>query len=160
MGIILVCLSSNEIYFNCWRWMKLVDDRCPVIVFGAVSNKPLWLSCLRVFHVDGVGLSLNCGHQRAFVHLPDDIRIWSATVEWYCQGKAEELGDKPVPVPLCSPQIPRGFTRAWTWDFAARGWRLTAWAMARPIIGTHKNFKALLSACESTRHYSPHKQHC
>jgi hypothetical protein len=28
------------------------------------------------------------------------------TVERYLQGKTEELGEKPVPVPLCPPQIP------------------------------------------------------
>jgi hypothetical protein len=27
-------------------------------------------------------------------------------VERYWQGKTEELGEKPVPVPLCPPQIP------------------------------------------------------
>jgi hypothetical protein len=27
-------------------------------------------------------------------------------VEWYWQGKTEGLGEKPVPVPLCPPQIP------------------------------------------------------
>jgi hypothetical protein len=30
----------------------------------------------------------------------------------YLQGKTEELGEKPVPVPLCPPQIPHGFTLA------------------------------------------------
>jgi hypothetical protein len=25
-------------------------------------------------------------------------------------GKTEELGEKPVPVPLCQPQIPQGLT--------------------------------------------------
>jgi hypothetical protein len=34
------------------------------------------------------------------------------TVEWYWQGKTEELGDKPVPVPLCSPRIPLDWIRA------------------------------------------------
>jgi hypothetical protein len=28
------------------------------------------------------------------------------TVEWYWQGKTEELGEKPVPVPLCPLQNP------------------------------------------------------
>jgi hypothetical protein len=28
--------------------------------------------------------------------------------------KTEELGEKPVPVPLCLPQIPHGLTRART----------------------------------------------
>jgi hypothetical protein len=29
-----------------------------------------------------------------------------------CENAAEELGEKPVPVPLCPPQIPHGLTRA------------------------------------------------
>jgi hypothetical protein len=29
-------------------------------------------------------------------------------------GKTEEVGEKPVPVPLCAPQIPRGLTGAQT----------------------------------------------
>jgi hypothetical protein len=32
----------------------------------------------------------------------------------YWQGKTEELGEKPVPVPLSPPQIPHGLTRART----------------------------------------------
>jgi hypothetical protein len=47
------------------------------------------------------------------VHPPDDMS-WRATVEWYWQGKTEELGEKPVPVPLCPPQISHGLTRART----------------------------------------------
>jgi hypothetical protein len=47
------------------------------------------------------------------------------------QGKPEELGEKPVPVPLCPPQIPHGLTRARTWASAVRGRRLTTWVMAR-----------------------------
>jgi hypothetical protein len=31
-----------------------------------------------------------------------------APVQWNWQGKTEELGEKPVPVPLCPPQIPHG----------------------------------------------------
>jgi hypothetical protein len=41
------------------------------------------------------------------------------------RGKTEELGEKPVPVPLCPPQIPHGLTRARTRDSAVRGRRLT-----------------------------------
>jgi hypothetical protein len=37
-----------------------------------------------------------------------DIWVWRATVEWYWQGKTEELGEKPVPVPLWPTQIPHG----------------------------------------------------
>jgi hypothetical protein len=33
-------------------------------------------------------------------------------VEWYGQGKTNNLGKKPVPMPLCPPQIPHGLIRA------------------------------------------------
>jgi hypothetical protein len=62
---------------------------------------------------------------------PQMIWVWRATVEWYIDGKTEELGKKPVPVPLCPPQITHGLTRARTRASAVRGRRLTTWAMAR-----------------------------
>ena len=34
-----------------------------------------------------------------------------APVEWNWQGKTEVLGEKPVPVPLCPPQISHGLAR-------------------------------------------------
>jgi hypothetical protein len=40
-------------------------------------------------------------------------------------GETEEIVEKPVPVPLYSPQIPHGLTRARTRDSAVRGQRLT-----------------------------------
>jgi hypothetical protein len=40
-------------------------------------------------------------------------------------GEVEELGEEPVPVPLCPPQIPHGPSRARTRASAAKGWRLT-----------------------------------
>jgi hypothetical protein len=55
-----------------------------------------------------------------------------APVEWNWQGKTEELGEKPVPVPLCPPQIPHRLNRDRTRPSAVGGRRLTAWAMARP----------------------------
>jgi hypothetical protein len=55
-----------------------------------------------------------------------------APMEWNWQGKTEVLGEKPVPVPLCPPQIPHGLARDRTRASAVEGLRLTAWAMARP----------------------------
>jgi hypothetical protein len=55
-----------------------------------------------------------------------------APVEWNWQGKTEVIGEKPVPLPLCPPQIPHGLTRDQTRTSAVGGLRLTAWAMARP----------------------------
>jgi hypothetical protein len=56
-----------------------------------------------------------------------------APVEWNWHGKPEELGEKPVPVSLCPPQIPHGLTWDRTRAFAVGGRRLTAWALARPL---------------------------
>jgi hypothetical protein len=55
-----------------------------------------------------------------------------APEEWNWQGKTEVLGEEPVPVPLCPPQILHGLTRDRTRTSAMRGRRLIAWAMARP----------------------------
>jgi hypothetical protein len=46
----------------------------------------------------------------------------------------KKLGEKPVPVPLCPPQISHGLTREQTRASAVKGQRLTAWAMARFIL--------------------------
>jgi hypothetical protein len=55
-----------------------------------------------------------------------------APVEWNWQVKTEVLGEKPVPVPLCPPQIPHGLTQHRTQASEVGDRRLTAWAMARP----------------------------
>jgi hypothetical protein len=52
------------------------------------------------------------------------IRIWRAN--WSTRRK-------PAPVPLCAPQITHDFTWDRTRAAAAGSWRLTAWAMVRPI---------------------------
>jgi hypothetical protein len=46
-------------------------------------------------------------------------------------GKNRSIGEKPVPGPLCPPQIPHGLAWDRTRASAVRGRRLTAWAMAR-----------------------------
>jgi hypothetical protein len=42
------------------------------------------------------------------------IRKYIVEVEWYWQEKDKGLREKPVSVPLCPPQIPRGLNRAGT----------------------------------------------
>jgi hypothetical protein len=68
----------------------------------------------------------------SILRIPQMILVWRATVEWYWQEKTEELGEKPVPVPLCPPQISHRLTRARTRASTVRGRRLTTWAMVRP----------------------------
>jgi hypothetical protein len=86
-----------------------------------------------VVHVDTLRLCLWTAVTNWPIVYPPDIWVWRAMVEWYWQGKAEELGEKPVLVPLCPLQIPRGLTWARSWASAVRGRRLSAWAMARPL---------------------------
>jgi hypothetical protein len=59
------------------------------------------------------------------VHPQDDIWVWRMMVEWYWQGKTEEHREKPVPVPLCPPQISHGLTGARIRDSVVRGQQLT-----------------------------------
>jgi hypothetical protein len=42
------------------------------------------------------------------------------------RGKPKYAREKPVPVPLCPPQIPHGLTRDRTWASAVGGLWLTA----------------------------------
>jgi hypothetical protein len=62
------------------------------------------------------------------VHYSDSTWVW----RMMSTGETEELEVKPVPVPLCTPQIPHLLTQARTWASAVRGRPLTAWAKARP----------------------------
>jgi hypothetical protein len=78
----------------------------------------------------GVGLRLWTVVSNGYIFHPRMIWVWRAMVEWYWQGKTEELGEKPVPVQLCRPQIPHGLTRSWTQASAVTSQRLTVWVMA------------------------------
>jgi hypothetical protein len=68
---------------------------------------PYWL-------IDFDGVRLRLWTAATNVHPPDDVS-WRAAVEWYWQGKTEDLGKKkPVSVPLCPQQIPHGLAPALT----------------------------------------------
>jgi hypothetical protein len=55
---------------------------------------------------------------------PSDMSEYGAAAEWYWQGKTEGIGEKPLPVPLCPPQIPHGLPWERTGTSAARSQRL------------------------------------
>jgi hypothetical protein len=76
-----------------------------------------------------------------------------APVEWNLQRKTEELGEKPVPVPLCPPQISHGLTRDRTRTSAVGGRRLTAWAMARPTVVTEDSVQISSVSQGKTRYW-------
>jgi hypothetical protein len=57
---------------------------------------------------------------------------YGAWVKWQWQGKPEGLGGKPVPVPLCPPQIPHGLPWERTRAAAVRRRQLTVCPVARP----------------------------
>jgi hypothetical protein len=137
-------LSVRSLILTCWwdnlrsissAWWLDFSTRTQTFSEGQVHHSDFlsieWLC-------DGVRLtSLNCCHYRTHCSSPDDMWVWRTTVDWYWQGKTEELGEKPVPLPLCPPQISSGLTRARSRASAVRGQWLTAWAMARaglPIL--------------------------
>jgi hypothetical protein len=83
------------------------------------------LFILSFVHFDGDEfISMNYGHKRAYWSYP---RWYMSMEPWWndMRGKCEEVGDEPVPVPVCSPQIPQGLTRARTQASAVRGRRVT-----------------------------------
>jgi hypothetical protein len=78
-------------------------------------------------------MSRNYGHQRAYCSSPRWYMSMGMTVEWHGQGKTEEIGERPVPVPLCPQQIPHRLTRDRTQVSAVRGRLLTACVMTRQL---------------------------
>jgi hypothetical protein len=117
--LILIALCSSRIPTT------LLFVKCQVLT--AVSIKTF-------FPEGGVGQTQAWmpAFMLAYYDSPDDMSLESNGGMIYWQGKTEELGEKPVPVPFCPPQIPYGLTRARTRASVVRGQRLTTWAMARP----------------------------
>jgi hypothetical protein len=109
---------------------EITTDQLCACTHVATVSLSLGTGTICQFYIVPVGVRLCLWTAATYVptsHSPYDIWAWRATVGWYWQGKFEELGEKPVPLPLCPPQIPRVLTRA----SVVGGRRLTAWAVAR-----------------------------
>jgi hypothetical protein len=63
------------------------------------------------------------------------IWVWRATVEWYWQGKTEELWEKPVPMPLVLHKSYMDWPGPPRWE----AFLLTAWAYVLPSIEAEPN---------------------
>jgi hypothetical protein len=73
-----------------------------------------------------------------------------APVEWNRQGKTEELGEKPVPVPLCPSQIPHGLTRDQTRASAVCS-RLTRTTVALSLVSSRGSRHNIISVRHTHR---------
>lgn len=78
-----------------------------------------------------LSLLFNCA-----VSFSDWVR--KITREWVCSacgivltGKTQVLGEKPLPMPLCLPQMPHRKVLVWTRASVMSDWQLTAWTTAR-----------------------------
>jgi hypothetical protein len=93
----------------------------------------------------GEVMSLNCGHQRAYCLSPWWYMNMENNGEMILTEETEELGENPVPVPLCPLKIQYELTRARIRVSVARGRRLTAWATIRPNFSVTIKVKFLLN---------------
>ena len=74
----------------------------------------------------------------------ESVCVCVAMVEWHWQGRTEVLRYKPVPLPLCPPQISHGLTWDWTRTSAVGDRLLSAWAKARPALYRDNNHNVKL----------------
>jgi hypothetical protein len=96
------------------RYATILSSIYFLVSQDAAFHQISWTILLLLFvvHIDGAMLCIRTSAtNRPVVYPLCDVCVWRATVEWYWQGKTEELGENLVPVPLC-PQIPRGPNRA------------------------------------------------
>jgi hypothetical protein len=125
--------TVNSTNFD-WIWYGGLYLRCYTNLF--VYHRPAGADIIPwahrvVVNADGVWLCLwTAATNGPIAHPRDDIWVFRVTVEWYWQGKIEELWENLVPVPLCPLQISHEVIRVRTPASAVRGWRLTAWIMA------------------------------
>jgi hypothetical protein len=68
----------------------------------------------------GETMNLNCSHQQAYCSSPRWYMSMVNQDKWCWQDKTEELEEKPVPMPLCTPHISHGLAWAWTRASVAR----------------------------------------
>jgi hypothetical protein len=123
------CLVSLTLRYRTSECLKIQD-----LSFRGYTSNSTWTEINVTFFPWRWGGSSTQAWMPTYVsilRINQMIWVWRATVGMiYGQTKTEELGEKPVPVPLYPPQIPHGLTRART--RASAGRRLTALSMARP----------------------------
>jgi hypothetical protein len=99
---------------------SLVVQVCGISCCSSLWNLLLFKSMESLVQVYGMRLCLwTAATSGSVVHPAGDIWVWRATMEWYWQGKTEELRESPVPMPLCSLQVLNGETRARETDLRA-----------------------------------------
>lgn len=79
------------------------------------------------------------------------VRVLAA-VEWEWLGGSGRLGNRRVSLPVSSPQISRGLTRAVTWYLAVRSRWLAGWAMARRAIHVACSFVSAFVFAKRVQH--------
>jgi hypothetical protein len=81
----------------------------------------------------------------SILRIPQMIRVWRATVEWYIDRGIPKNSEKILSqCNFCPTQIPHGLTRMRNRASAVGGQWLTTWAMARPSNLPYFSLKSFL----------------
>jgi hypothetical protein len=88
----------------------------------------------------------------AFCSFPDDIWVWSATVEWHWNGKTEELGEKPIQCRYVQHESykdwPAGNLNLLGETLPTNCHQYRRWRQFRDTVSSHQKAKT----CPTTRH--------
>jgi hypothetical protein len=139
--------SSSVIFFVCIQPI-IVSKFCITNITGYLYSSWIGMFCntrnasLTSYRHPNVSLGslffgiCNCVWVRLWLYSVGDrwMNEFEALVEWYWQGRAEVLWEKPAPVPLCPPQIAGGTIWPRTRSSAVTCRRLTDWPMPRPHL--------------------------
>jgi hypothetical protein len=158
----LLCNKNNKkgskiLWISKCEWTTFWSSADRVVIRSVLENKVCVCVCVCV-----------CGEGPRSRSYGRKIKMISSfifpsnggPVEWNWHGKTELLGEKPVPVPLCPPQIPHAPTRDRTGVSAVGGRLLTAWAMARPLENKVRSASSYLRSQKITNFYNHDECQC
>jgi hypothetical protein len=117
----ICCFNNLMTAFNMYKDGDVLSTKHRAMGHGGIIPYILTLcyKCMQLLFISmGKMMSLNCSHQQAYCSSPRWYMSMESQVGILTGKNQKKLGEKPVPVPLCPPQIPYRLTQARTWAWA------------------------------------------